>query len=52
VKAWQAAMLRNLETTHSELLADIAERKQITGETEAKVRQALETFNRTWQAAA
>jgi len=52
VKAWQAAMLRNLETTHSELLADIAERKQITGETEAKVRQALDTFNRTWQAAA
>jgi F-type H+-transporting ATPase subunit alpha len=52
VKAWQAAMLRNLETSHSELLADIAERKQITGETEAKVRQALEAFNRTWQAVA
>ncbi len=52
VKAWQAAMLRNLETSHSELLADIAERKQITGETEAKVRQALDAFNRTWQAAA
>ena len=52
VKAWQAAMLRNLETSHSELLADIAERKQITGETEAKVRQALDAFNRTWQAVA
>ena len=52
VKAWQAAMLRNLETSHSELLADIAERKQITGETEAKVRQVLDAFNRTWQAVA
>jgi len=52
VKAWQAAMLRSFETSHAELLADIAERKQITGETEAKVRQALDAFNRTWQAAA
>ncbi len=50
VKAWQAAMLRSFETSHAELLADIAERKQITGETEAKVRQALDAFNRTWQA--
>jgi F-type H+/Na+-transporting ATPase subunit alpha len=52
VKAWQAAMLRSLETTHAEGLADIAERKQITAETEAKIREALDAFNRTWQAGA
>jgi len=50
VKAWQAALLRFLETSHADLLADIAERKQITPETEARIRQALETFGRTWQA--
>jgi F-type H+-transporting ATPase subunit alpha len=52
VKAWQAAMLRSFETTHAEVLADIAERKQITAETEAKIRQALDAFSRTWQAGA
>ncbi len=52
VKAWQAAMLRTFETSHAEVLADIAERKQITTETEAKVRQALDAFSRTWQAGA
>jgi len=52
VKAWQAAMLRNFETSHAEVLADIAERKQITAETEAKIRQALDAFSRTWMAGA
>ena len=52
VKAWQAAMLRTFETSHADLLADVAERKQITPETEARLRQALETFGRTWQAGA
>ncbi|MCJ7676912.1 MAG: F0F1 ATP synthase subunit alpha [Anaerolineales bacterium] len=50
VKAWQSAMLRSLDTLHADLLADIAARKQITPETEARVRQALDVFNRTWQA--
>jgi len=52
VKAWQAAMLRFMETSHADLLADIAERKQITPDTEARIRQALDTFGRTWQAEA
>jgi F-type H+-transporting ATPase subunit alpha len=51
VKAWQTAMLRSLQTSHAGLLADIAGRGQITAETEAGIRQALEAFNRTWQAA-
>ncbi|MBM3120860.1 MAG: F0F1 ATP synthase subunit alpha [Chloroflexi bacterium] len=52
VKVWQAAMLRYFETAHADLLADVAERKQITPETETRIRQALETFGRTWQAGA
>ena len=52
VKAWQASMLRYFETSHADLLADVAERKQITPETETRIRQALETFGRTWQAGA
>jgi F-type H+-transporting ATPase subunit alpha len=52
VKVWQASMLRYFETSHADLLADVAERKQITPETEARIRQALETFGRTWQAGA
>jgi F-type H+-transporting ATPase subunit alpha len=52
VKVWQTAMLRSLQTSHAAMLADIAERKQITAETEAAIRQALEAFNRTWQATA
>jgi F-type H+-transporting ATPase subunit alpha len=52
VKAWQAAMLRSFETSHAEVLADIAGKKQITAETEATIRQALDAFNRTWQAGA
>jgi F-type H+-transporting ATPase subunit alpha len=52
VKAWQTAMLRSLQTSHASMLADIAERKQITAETEAAIREAIEAFNRTWQATA
>jgi F-type H+-transporting ATPase subunit alpha len=52
VKAWQTAMLRSLQASHAAILADIAERKLITAETEAALRQALEAFHRTWQAVA
>jgi F-type H+-transporting ATPase subunit alpha len=52
VKAWQTAMLRSLQASHAAILADIAERKLITAETEAALRQALEAFHRTWQAIA
>jgi F-type H+-transporting ATPase subunit alpha len=52
VKAWQSAMLRSFETSQAAVLADIAECKQITPETEAAIRQAVEAFNRAWQAAA
>jgi hypothetical protein len=37
-----------MESSHPEILKDIAEEKQITPETEAQLREALEDFNRGW----
>ncbi|NIS79205.1 MAG: F0F1 ATP synthase subunit alpha [Anaerolineales bacterium] len=45
---WQAALLRTVETSHGEILKEIAERKELTAENEKKLRQAIETFNRSW----
>ncbi|HEY69266.1 MAG TPA: F0F1 ATP synthase subunit alpha [Anaerolineae bacterium] len=50
VKNWEASMLRNMEASNPEILRDIDAHKRITDETEAKLREALETFNRSWQA--
>jgi F-type H+-transporting ATPase subunit alpha len=50
VKEWEAAMLRNIEASHPDILKDIDKRKQLSEENEAKLREALEAFNRTWQA--
>ena len=50
IKAWQMALLRHLETSAPELGREIAEQKQIAPETEARLRLALDGFNRTWLA--
>jgi F-type H+-transporting ATPase subunit alpha len=49
VQPWKESVLRYLETSHSELVKDIAEKKQITEETEAGMHEAIKTFNSTWQ---
>jgi len=48
VKTWQNAMLRYMETSYPEVGKDIAERKQITKDTEARLREALQNFNATF----
>jgi F-type H+-transporting ATPase subunit alpha len=48
MKAWEAGLIRYMETSHPEVGKDIAARKRITEETEARLRAALETFNATW----
>jgi len=50
ISQWETDLLRSLETTHPEILADIAERKIITDENRAKLASAIEDFNRTWGA--
>ncbi|MDI6768895.1 MAG: F0F1 ATP synthase subunit alpha [Anaerolineales bacterium] len=48
MRAWEVALLRNIDNSHPELGKEIAEKKQITEETEKKLRAALDTFKATW----
>ncbi len=50
VSVWERALLRNMDTSYPEILKDIAEKKEITLETQTRLRQAVEAFNRVWQA--
>jgi F-type H+-transporting ATPase subunit alpha len=46
---WERELIRYLNTSHPDLGKDIAEKKQVTPETEKQLREALETFKTTWQ---
>jgi F-type H+-transporting ATPase subunit alpha len=48
VKEWQAGFLRAFNTQFSELANNIAEAKTLTDDQEAKLKNALETFNTGW----
>jgi len=48
MKKWEAHLIRYLSTSHPEIGKDIAEKKQITPETEKNLRQALAEFQATW----
>jgi len=48
MRQWETGMLRFMEMTYPEIGRDIAERKQITPETENKLKEALKTFNASW----
>ena len=50
MRKWEVDLLRYMETSHPEIGKEITEEKRISDETEAKLRQALETFKNTWQA--
>jgi F-type H+-transporting ATPase subunit alpha len=50
IRLWETALLRFMEVTYPEIVKDILEKKQITTDNEAKLRQALTTFNLSWQA--
>jgi F-type H+-transporting ATPase subunit alpha len=46
---WKENFLRYMETSHSEIGKDIAEKKMVTEETEPLLHEAIKTFNSTWQ---
>jgi F-type H+-transporting ATPase subunit alpha len=48
MKKWERDLIRNLMTSAPELGKDIAEKKQISPETEQKLRAALAVFQSTW----
>lgn len=49
MREWEGKLTRFMETSHSDILKDIVEKKRITEETEQKLRDALETFRSTWR---
>ena len=49
MKAWEAAFLRFMETSNPEVGRDIAEKKIVTPETEARLKDMVKAFNTTWQ---
>ncbi|MEE9188762.1 MAG: F0F1 ATP synthase subunit alpha [Anaerolineales bacterium] len=49
MQAWKESLLRYIDTSHSELVKDIAEKKELTEESEAALQEAIKTFNSTWQ---
>ena len=49
MQAWKESLLRYIDTSHSELVKDIAEKKELTEESEANLHEAIKTFNSTWQ---
>jgi F-type H+-transporting ATPase subunit alpha len=50
VRDWETALLRTLETSHPEILRDIAEKKQITTETDTALRKVVGDFQKAWVA--
>jgi F-type H+-transporting ATPase subunit alpha len=50
MRKWEVELLRYMEASHPEIGKAITDEKRITDDTEAKLRQALETFKSTWQA--
>jgi F0F1-type ATP synthase alpha subunit len=49
MQAWKESLLRYIDTSHSELVKDIAEKKKLTEESESALQEAIKTFNSTWQ---
>jgi len=49
MKAWESALIRYMETSNPDIGKAIAEEKQITPETEERIKQALDAFTATWQ---
>jgi len=49
MRKWEQDLIRYMETSHPEIGKDIAEKKRITEENEAKLRAALQAFINSWE---
>ena len=49
MQEWKVSLQRYLGTSHSDLVKDITEKLRISEETEEALREAITTFNSTWQ---
>jgi hypothetical protein len=50
MRQWEIDLVKFMDQSHPELAKDIVEKKQISMDTEKKLREALGTFKTTWQA--
>lgn len=50
VSEWETDLLRMMETSYPDLLKEIAEKKSIDSDLEAKLHEAIASFSNTWQA--
>ncbi|MFQ5942963.1 MAG: F0F1 ATP synthase subunit alpha [Anaerolineales bacterium] len=48
VRDWEADLLRHVESSHGDLLRDIGEQKAISPESEARLEEIVDNFNRGW----
>ncbi|UCD98585.1 MAG: F0F1 ATP synthase subunit alpha [Chloroflexota bacterium] len=48
MESWKESLLRYMETSHSEIAKDIAEKKAVTEENSTALHEAIKTFNSTW----
>jgi F-type H+/Na+-transporting ATPase subunit alpha len=49
IRTWETSLLRFMETSYPEIIQDITEKRMITPDTDSKMRQAIGTFNSSWQ---
>jgi F-type H+-transporting ATPase subunit alpha len=45
---WEGALLRYMDSSHSDLLKEIRSKKALSDELKARLRKAIEDFNSTW----
>ena len=48
VRDWEADLLRHVESSHGDLLREIAEQKAISPESEKRLEEVIQNFNRGW----
>ena len=50
MRRWEIDLVKFIDQSHPEIAKDVVEKKQISTETDKKLREALGTFKATWQA--
>jgi len=48
VRDWETDLLRHVESSHGDLLRDIAEKKAISPESESRLEEVIQNFNQGW----
>jgi len=48
VRDWEMDLLRHVESSHGDLLRDIAEKKAISPESESRLEEVIQNFNQGW----